>query len=133
MADYEIPELRDSNGKPVVFWKGAEKTFTVTVKNAAGTAQDISSWIDSNNQILCKAKASLDASSYVWELSSGTGEIAFADDGTDGQFTVTVSDTDTATAYDSIMIQFFRNDAAGDNSVPFRQGIWRSRIRQGLL
>jgi hypothetical protein len=132
MSKPDILEFKDENGNALEYWTKCAKTITVTVVNAAGVAQDISSWISGSNHVHYKAKTELDTSTFIWEKDSDSNGVAFLTDGTDGKFTAAVDATDTATAYDSIIVMFFRHDGSS-YSQPFEGGIWSSRIRQSLL
>ena len=129
MSSPEIPVLKDENGNEVILWKGTTKVITVTVKNKAGVAQDISTWFAGGDSVKCLAKQSLDDAAALFTITC-----AIVGDGTAGQFTCSFTDTHTATAYEAIILQFYRYDSSEtDYSVPFEGGIWQTSIRKSLL
>lgn len=83
---------------------GDRKTVTVTVKNEAGAAVDISAYISIVWAFLPIASGIVGAQALALELGHN---LAFATDGTDGVLTATFLDTETAALSGSYVHQMW--------------------------
>ena len=123
MVEKEIEFFVDKNGKEVEFFVGFQTTFIVTVKED-GVAKDISAWIDTGKEIHFIARQYPGASGSLWDK---TATWPSGGDGTDGRFQVIVLKTDTTTAYDRIVVEFYRIES----TIPihmFDDTQWYSRV-----